>query len=59
LFKIFFILFLVLSKIIAQIALPTFHGAQKYHPPPNYGFRFDGTDDMVYCGDIDNLDEAG
>ena len=58
LIKIFFIFFLVLSKIIAQIALPTFHGVQKYHPPPNYGFNFDGIDDIVDCGDINSLDHA-
>ena len=48
-----------LNGINPQISLPTFYGVQKYKPVPNYGFSFDGYDDMIYCGDIDNLDEAG
>ena len=37
----------------------TFHGVQKYHPPPNYGFNFDGIDDIVDCGDIYNNEDWG
>ena len=41
--------------INAQIALPTFQGVHTRHPPPNYALSFDGTDDIVSCGDITNL----
>ena len=49
----------ILCSINAQIALPTFHGVQKYHPPPNYAHSFDGTDDIISCGDITNLRRPG
>jgi hypothetical protein len=53
-------LFVILSTItMAQIALPTFHGVQKYHPPPNYAHSFDGVDDIISCGDITNLRRPG
>ena len=58
-FYISFILIFFLSDINAQIALLTFHGAQKYHPPPNYAHSFDGTDDIISCGDITNLRRPG
>ena len=57
-FYISFFSVFILCHINAQIALPTFHGVQKYHPPPNYGFNFDGIDDIVNCGDINSLDHA-
>jgi len=57
-FYISFFSFFILCPINAQIALPTFHGVHKYHPPPNYGFNFDGNDDVIDCGDIDKLDHA-
>ena len=49
----------ILCSINAQIALPTFHGVQKYHPPPNYAHSFDGTDDIISCGDITDLRRPG
>ena len=53
-------LFVILSTItMAQIALPTFHGVQKYHPTPNYAHSFDGVDDIISCGDITNLRRPG
>ena len=53
-------LILILSTItMAQIALPAFHGVQKYHPPPNYAHSFDGVDDIISCGDITNLRRPG
>ena len=58
--KLLLSLILILSTItMAQIALPTFHGVQKYHPPPNYAHSFDGVDDIISCGDITNLRRPG
>ena len=58
--KLLISLFVILSTItMAQIALPTFHGVQKYHPPPNYAHSFDGVDDIISCGDITNLRRPG
>ena len=54
-FYICFFSVFILWPINAQIALPTFHGVQKYHPPPNYAHSFDGEDDIISCGDITNL----
>ena len=54
-FYISFFSVFILCHINAQIALPTFHGVQKYHPPPNYAHSFDGEDDIISCGDITNL----
>ena len=58
-FYISFFSVFILCPINAQIALPTFHGVQKYHPPPNYAHSFDGTDDIISCGDITNLRRPG
>ena len=58
--QIYINLFLGLSGIAtAQIALPTFHGVQKYQPAPNYAYSFDGADDIISCGDITNLRRPG
>ncbi len=58
--KLLLSLILILSTItMAQIALPAFHGVQKYHPPPNYAHSFDGVDDIISCGDITNLRRPG
>ena len=54
---IFFLALFTNSK--GQIALPTFDGAHKYHPPPNYAHSFDGEDDIISCGDITNLRRPG
>jgi len=54
-FYISFFSVFILCHINAQIALPTFHGVHKYHPPPNYAHSFDGEDDIISCGDITNL----
>jgi hypothetical protein len=58
-FYISFFSVFILCHINAQIALPTFHGVQKYHPPPNYAHSFDGVDDIISCGDITNLRRPG
>jgi len=58
--KLLLSLFVILSTItMAQIALPAFHGVQKYHPTPNYAHSFDGVDDIISCGDITNLRRPG
>ena len=58
--KLLLSLILILSTItMAQIALPSFHGVQKYHPSPNYAHSFDGVDDIISCGDITNLRRPG